>query len=160
MTPLGQQLLSFTSDRRLLLALRDAILGHKHIAPPHGFLIDFDFAVSRARHSLSCAGFITGTFMYMLIDVLQGLCKEPHNAIHDLEHPLRHGEQATAPTPPATLFAAATARHDAAKAKRLYLGETPFMEDVMPTPNDTMLRVASSALCSTDGANGSRWSLR
>ncbi|KAA8912634.1 hypothetical protein FN846DRAFT_765578, partial [Sphaerosporella brunnea] len=105
MSPLGQPLLSFTSYKHLLLALRDAILGHRHMylthgvvhrdvslnnvllhpTAPHGFLIDFDFAISRFRPTLSGARFITGTFLYMAIDVLGGLERDAHNPIHDLE---------------------------------------------------------------------------
>ncbi|KAA8906170.1 hypothetical protein FN846DRAFT_767804, partial [Sphaerosporella brunnea] len=105
MSPLGQPLLSFTSYKHLLLALRDSVLGHRHMyvthgvvhrdvslnnvllhpTAPHGFLIDFDFAISRSRPSLSGARFITGTFLYMAIDVLAGLKRDAHNPIHDLE---------------------------------------------------------------------------
>ncbi|KAA8910174.1 hypothetical protein FN846DRAFT_761310, partial [Sphaerosporella brunnea] len=111
MSPLGYPLLAFTSYRHLLLALRDAVLGHRHMYTehnivhrdvslnnillhpqrgtpakfPYGFLIDFDFAIDRARLGLSGADFITGTFRYMSIDVLTGDMSEPHSPIQDLE---------------------------------------------------------------------------
>ncbi|KAA8908016.1 hypothetical protein FN846DRAFT_686002 [Sphaerosporella brunnea] len=182
MTPIGQPLLSFTSYRHLLLALRDAILGHKHMytahgvvhrdvslnnvllhpTAPHGFLIDFDVAISRSRQGLSGAGFVTGTFKYMAIDVQQGLRAEPHNPIHDLEsfyyvlldifiHYDVEGKRRH-PPPRATVFAAAPGRGNAADAKRLCLGETRFMENVMPTLNAVARRKLGTTL--------NRWRIR
>ncbi|KAA8906862.1 hypothetical protein FN846DRAFT_707988 [Sphaerosporella brunnea] len=167
MTPLGQPLLSFTSYRHLLRALRDAILGHKHLymthgivhrdvslnnvllhpdpphGSPHGFLIDFDFAISRSRQRSSGTDLVAGTFKYMAIDVLGGLRWEPHNPIHDLESfyyvllDICIYYDATGrrrqPPPPASIFPDGTSCKHAAMQKRVYLTETQFMYHVMPT---------------------------
>ncbi|KAA8893569.1 hypothetical protein FN846DRAFT_913884 [Sphaerosporella brunnea] len=179
MSPLGYPLLSFTSYRHLLLALRDAVLGHRHMYMernivhrdvslnnillhpqqgtaatfPYGFLIDFDFAIDRARQEPSGADFITGTFRYMSIDVLTGQMSQPHSPIQDLEsfyyvlldiaiHYDERGALRT-PKPLPTIFTGLNtdADHDlrrfAASQKLMYLEQELFMSDVYPTFNDT-----------------------
>ncbi|KAA8900054.1 hypothetical protein FN846DRAFT_989376 [Sphaerosporella brunnea] len=185
MRPLGSPLLSFTSYKHLLLALRDAVLGHRHMytvhnivhrdvslnnillhpqqgtaaTSPYGFLIDFDFAIDRARQGLSGADFITGTFRYMSIDVLTGKMSEPHSPIQDLEsfyyvlldiaiHYDERGALRT-PKPLPTIFTGLNTEGDhdlrrfAASQKRMYLEQESFMDDVFPTFNDT----AKQQLC-------------
>ncbi|KAA8911919.1 hypothetical protein FN846DRAFT_903986 [Sphaerosporella brunnea] len=178
MSPVGVPLLSFTSYKHLLLALIDAIRGHQHMyrshkivhrdvslnnillypdpGPPYGFLIDFDFAVSRTRMELSGAEFITGTFKYMSIDVLSGCLRVPHGPQHDLEsfyyvlldiaiYYNGRGRRRV-PLPPHTVFVDPVEENApslAAGAKSLYLDPNQFDMTVLPT-------IAPEAHCIVD----------
>ncbi|KAA8911935.1 hypothetical protein FN846DRAFT_904015 [Sphaerosporella brunnea] len=209
MRPLGSPLLSFTSYKHLLLALRDAVLGHRYMytvhnivhrdvslnnillhpqkgtstTAPYGFLIDFDFAIDRARQGVSGADFITGTFKYMSIDMLTGAMSGPHSPIQDLESfyyvlldiAIYYDERGRlrTPKPRPTIFTSLTTvpdqsddiRTTAASKKQLYLKQNEFMKQVFPTFNDT----AKQQLCAVvdewrqliantqKGADTSRW---
>ncbi|KAA8895882.1 hypothetical protein FN846DRAFT_911268 [Sphaerosporella brunnea] len=187
MRPLGFPLLSFTSYKHLLLALRDAVLGHRHMytvhnivhrdvslnnillhpqqgtsaTAPYGFLIDFDFAIDRARQGVSGADFITGTFKYMSIDLLTGTMNGAHSPIQDLESfyyvlldiAISYDERGRlrTPKPRPTIFTSLTTvpdqsddiRTTAASKKHMYLQQDMFMQQVFPTFNDT----AKQQLC-------------
>ncbi|KAA8908050.1 hypothetical protein FN846DRAFT_946140 [Sphaerosporella brunnea] len=179
MSPLGKPLLSFRSYKHLLLALRDAVLGHRHMytqhgivhrdvslnnillhpdtpgtaAGPYGFLIDFDFAIDRARQALCGADFITGTFMYMSIDVLEGSMTTPHSPIEDLESfyyvlldiAIHYDERGArrSPLPAVTVFhrnhhgSLEELRKSAVDAKTACLKKRKFVLEVLPTCNAT-----------------------
>ncbi|KAA8914075.1 hypothetical protein FN846DRAFT_927756 [Sphaerosporella brunnea] len=175
MSPLGSPLLSFRSYKHLLTALRDAVLGHRHMyaelqivhrdvslnnilleqegACGTGFLIDFDFAIDRARQTRSGADFITGTFMYVSIEVLEGAMSAPHSPLEDLESfyyvlldiAIHYDERgARRSRPPATTVFARPSHTEfsltelctvAANAKRGYLARRKFLREVVPTFN-------------------------
>ncbi|KAA8902711.1 hypothetical protein FN846DRAFT_954997 [Sphaerosporella brunnea] len=174
MSPLGQSLRSFKSYKHLLLGLRDAILGHRHMyevhqivhrdvslnnillhpvsspsnpSPPYGFLIDFDFAIHRARQHVSGADFITGTFQYMASAVLEGNMREPHSPLEDLESfyyvlldiCINGPGEPRNPKPRHTVFVDMSGgitnnlRLQAATTKTHFLDEYRFLTSVVPT---------------------------